>query len=137
MEILQTNNMEKKDIDLSSFLFTFGHQHKTYEGHMQHDCLEFCRVFLDDINKELNEIEKKPKYSEINYSNKVSKILCENEFHNFFEKYEKSLVIDLFYSQAMTTYECKCKHISYNFQKVLDFPLLLPNNIKNLHLKDL
>ena len=37
----------------------------------------------------------------------------------------------------MTTYECKCKHISYNFQKVLDFPLLLPNNIKNLNLKDL
>ena len=90
MEILQINNMEKKDIDLSSFLFTFGHQHKTYEGHLQHDCLEFCIVLLDDINKELNEIEKKPKYSEINYSNKVSKILCENEIHNFFEKYEKS-----------------------------------------------
>ena len=53
-EILEIFNLDYY-LNLSSFLYSFGNKHKTYEGHLQHDCQEFCRMFLDDINKELNE----------------------------------------------------------------------------------
>ena len=89
---------------MSSFLYSFSNRHKTYEGHLQHDWQEFCRIFLDDINKELNENVERLSYKELNFTNKHSKLLCEIEFHDFFEKYEKSIVTEIFYSEIMNKY---------------------------------
>ena len=40
-EILQSNHLKDYSIDMSSFLYSFSNKHKTYEGHLQHDCQEF------------------------------------------------------------------------------------------------
>ena len=134
LEILQSLNNVNKPIDVSSFLYTFISNHKTYEGNTQHDTQEFCRLLLDDFNKDLNKVNISQYYKEINFSNKNSKILCENEFHNFCEERENSLITELFYSQIMTTYVCSCNFITYSFQKILDLPILLPENINYINL---
>ena len=136
-EILQSNHLKDYSIDMSSFLYSFSNKHKTYEGHLQHDFQEFCRIFLDDINKELNENVERLSYKELNFTNKHSKLLCEKEFHDFFEKYEKSIVTEIFYSEIMNIYICSCNKETYTFQKILDIPLLLPRNINHLSIENL
>ena len=98
-EILQSNHLKDYSIDMSRFLYSFSNKHKTYEGHLQ-----FRRIFLDDINKELNENVESISFKELNFTNKHSKLLCEIEFHDFFEKYEKSIVTEIFYSEIMNKY---------------------------------
>lgn len=98
-EKVQFNHLKDYSLDMSSFLYSFSNKHKTYAGHLQHDCQEFCRIFLDDINKELNENVERLSYKELNFTNKNSKLLCEKEFHDFFEKYEKSIITELFYQR--------------------------------------
>ena len=122
---------------MSSFLYSFSNKHKTYEGHLQHDCQEFCRIFLDDINKELNDNVESISYKELNFTNKHSKLLCEKEYNDFFEKYEKSIVTEIFYSEIMNIYICSCNKETYTFQKILDIPLLLPRNINHLSIENL
>ena len=121
---------------MSSFLYSFSNRHKTYEGHLQHDWQEFCRIFLDDINKELNENVERLSYKELNFTNKHSKLLCEKEFHDFFE-YEKSIVTEIFYSEIMNIYICSCSKETYTFQKILDILFLLPRNINHISIENL
>ena len=78
-EILQSNHLKDYSIDMPRFLYSFSNKHKTYEGHLQ-----FRRIFLDDINKELNENVESISYKELNFTNKHSELLCEKEFHDFF-----------------------------------------------------
>ena len=83
-EILQSNHLKDYSIDMPRFLYSFSNKHKTCEGHLQHDFQEICRIFLDDINKELNENVESISYKELNFINKHSELLCEKEFHDFF-----------------------------------------------------
>jgi len=73
--LLKFNNLNDYSLDTFSFLYSFGNKHNTYEGYMQQDFHEFCRIYLDDINKELNENIERLSYIEINITNKISKLL--------------------------------------------------------------
>lgn len=69
-------------IDISKFLYRFGFKHSIYSGYIQHDALEFFRLFIDDISIELNENKQISEYKEINYTDETSKIQCKSEFDN-------------------------------------------------------
>ena len=71
---------------------------------------------------------------QIHYTDKNSKILCEKEFNKFWEDRENSIIIELFYSEIMTTYICKCNFITYSFQKLSDLPILITDNINVINL---
>ena len=53
------------------------------EGYIQQDAHELMTLLLEDINMELNENNNNIKYKQINYSNKKSKKICNDEFKNF------------------------------------------------------
>ena len=80
-------------------------------------------ILLEEINNDLNIIKNKPPYKEFNYKDNKSKI----ELHKEFKKFLFNL-IDLFYIQLLTKYACNCGYILYRFQKVLDIPLVFPEN---------
>ena len=111
-------------ISPSEFKDRFGFSHKLFRGYGQNDTQEFCRVLLEDMNKELNEVKHKAPYKELKTSNK-SKITCDREYDELFRSRESSIVMDSFYGQIINTFTCKCGMRSYSFQKVLDLPLLL------------
>ena len=46
------------------------------------------------------------------------------------------MIMDIFYSQIITTYICKCNYIHYSFEKILDIPLEIPKT-DNIELYDL
>ena len=49
----------------------FSRRHDIFRGFRQHDTQEFCRIFLEDINRELNEVTEKPPYKELSTLNKT------------------------------------------------------------------
>ena len=114
----------------------FSSKHYDFRGFRQHDAQEFCRIFLEDINQELNEVKVKPPYKELS-TFKKSKIECNKEFDDNFKSRENSLVIDCFYSQIINKFKCKCGFETYSFQKILDIPLLLKKEGKKFELDDL
>ena len=59
------------------------------------------------------------------------------EYHKFFSRYEKSIIIDLVYIELITIYTCICKYKSYSFQKMLDIPLLIQGDIHMTELERL
>jgi ubiquitin C-terminal hydrolase len=97
-----------------------------FRGYGQHDTQEFCRVLLEDMNRELNEVKHPAPYKELNTLNK-SKKQCDKEFDELFRSRENSLVMDVFYGQIINIFKCRCGLETYSFQKILDIPLLLYN----------
>ena len=124
-------NTEKKYIDISDFKNLLGIKHKIFEGYLQNDSQEFCRILLEDISAELNEIKNKSLYRMLSNSNKKAKKVRDEDFHINFSEREKSIITDLFYAQIVDTFTCECGFEIYSFQKILDFPLLFPENIKD------
>jgi ubiquitin C-terminal hydrolase len=114
----------------------FSSLHHEFRGYRQHDAQEFCRIFLEDINQELNEIKIKPPYKELSTTNKT-KIECDKEFDDNFKSRENSIITQCFYSQIINIFTCKCGFETYSFQKVLDFPLLLKKDCKKIELDSL
>lgn len=53
-------------------------------------------LFLEDINMELNENNNNIEYKQINYSNKKSKNICNNEIKIFFCRRQSSIINDQF-----------------------------------------
>ena len=102
----------------------FGQKHLLFAGYGQNDTQEFCRVLLEDMNNELNDVKKKKPYVELKTSGK-SKIQCDKEFDENFRGRESSIIMDSFYGQIINIFTCKCGFKDYSFQKVLDLPLLL------------
>ncbi len=129
-----------KDIDAVSphdFKDIISTKHQRFRGYSQQDCQEFCRIILEDMNQELNEIKTPEPYKELSTLNK-SKMECDKEFDETFKKRENSLIIDCFYSQIINIFKCECGFETYSFQKVLDFPLLLPKgNDSKVTIKEL
>jgi len=107
----------------------FGQKHHLFAGYGQNDTQEFCRILLEDMNNELNDVKKKKPYVELKTSGK-SKIQCDKEFDENFKGRENSIVMDSFYAQIINIFTCKCGFESYSFQKLLDIPLLLPTKGK-------
>ena len=119
---------QQKYIDIAYLKNAFAAKHPQFEGSLQNDSQEFCRILLEDISTELNEIKSKPIYRTLTNTNRKTKRVRDLEFHQNFSEREKSIITELFYAQIITTYTCECKLAIYSFQKLLDFPLLLPDN---------
>ena len=124
-------------IDISYFKYIFGKKHPIYNGYNQNDSQEFCRIFLEDLSEELNEAKNKKLYRALTNTANRTKSFRDKEFDSNFKDREKSIIIDLFYSQIITSFKCNCGNEIYSFQKLLDFPLLLPENAKYIDIKDL
>jgi ubiquitin carboxyl-terminal hydrolase 2/21 len=120
------------------FRKSFCRSHKQYSDNEQHDSLEFLRILLDDISKELNQTKVISKYKEISTEGK-SKEQQNKEYNDFYLCRENSIVVKIFYSQIMNEFICECGDISYSFEKILDIPLLFPKEIneKEINLNDL
>ena len=132
----KASNQKEDIIDPSNFKKIFSLKHKEYKGYAQLDTQEFCRILLEDINYELNEVKNPSKYKELKTDGK-SKRQCDKEFDTLFKSRENSIVIDTFYGQIINIFTCKCGHETYSFQKVLDLPLLLPDGDKPISLNKL
>ena len=117
----------QRSINPTEFKQKFGSKHSLFRGYGQNDTQEFCRILLEDMNIELNEVRHKAPYKELVTKGK-SKIECDQEFDELFRSRESSIVINSFYGQIINIFTCKCNYKSYSFQKVLDLPLLLGNN---------
>ena len=61
-----------------------------------------------------------------------SKFNLSKDFHIYFISREKSITTDYFYSQIIGTVTCKCGKLSYGFEKIMDIPLIFPNERKTL-----
>ena len=122
---------EEQSIDISNFKNLLAFNHKLFEGYLQNDSQEFCRILLEDISRELNEVKIKSIYRLLSNSDMKSKKLRDEDFHKNFTQREKSIITDIFYAQIVNIFTCKCKAEIYSFQKILDFPLLFPENINN------
>ena len=124
-------------IDISYFKYIFGKKHPIFNGYNQNDSQEFCRIFLEDLSNELNEAKNKDLYKTLTNTEGKAKNIRDQEFDFNFKEREKSIIIDLFYSQIITTFTCNCGSEIYSFQKLLDFPLLLPENVKQIDINNL
>jgi len=122
---------EEQSIDISNFKNLLALNHKLFEGYLQNDSQEFCRILLEDISRELNEVKIKTIYRMLSNSDKKSKKLRDEDFHKNFTQREKSIITEIFYAQIVNIFTCKCKAEIYSFQKILDFPLLFPEDINN------
>ena len=127
----------KRFIDISYFKYVFGKKHPIFNGYNQNDSQEFCRIFLEDLSNELNEAKNKDLYKTLTNTEGKAKNIRDQEFDFNFKEREKSIIIDLFYSQIITTFTCNCGSEIYSFQKLLDFPLLLPENVKQIDINNL
>ena len=125
-------------IDISFFKQIFIKEHPKFNNSVENDSQEFCRVFLEDLNKELNEAEKKNFYSTASFKGYRKKIDEDKEYDLNFKLREKSIVVDLFYSQIISIYKCRnCGHEIYSFKKSLDFSLFLPEDYEKWDITDL
>ena len=116
-----------KSYSPNDFRNTFCSKHIQYSNYGQHDTVELLRTLLDDISKELNTNEIISKYKELKTENK-SKVEQNNEYHEWYLTRENSIIINIFYAQIINIFTCECGYESYSFEKILDIPLLLPNN---------
>ena len=121
---------EEQSIDISNFKNLLALNHKLFEGYLQNDSQEFCRILLEDLSRELSEVKIKSIYRLLSNSDKKSKKMRDQDFHKNFTQREKSIITDIFYAQIVNIFTCECKAEIYSFQKILDFPLLFPEIIK-------
>lgn len=120
----------KQSIEPENIIKILGKKHPELRkiiGISQFDTQELCRIILEDISNELNEVKFKGIYKELNTDGK-SKLDCCKEYENFSISRENSIVIDTFYGQIINIFTCHCKYENYSFQKMIDFPLLLPED---------
>ena len=59
------------------------------------------------------------------------------EYNKYFLERENSIITDLFYTQIINIFNCKCGYESYSFQKLLDIPLLVPTETREINLYNL
>ena len=136
-ELISQILKSKKFVSPIDFKNLFSKKHFQFKGNEQYDTQEFCRVFLEDINLELNKIKKKPNYKELETKNK-SKNEIDKEYFNLCKLREDSLITETFYGQIINIFTCICGKKTFSFQKILDLPLLIPKSkSKNIKLKDL
>ena len=93
---MNNNSREKVNtIDISNFIYLFKLKHPML-GNLQNDSQEFCRILLEDLSKELNEVKEKISYKKLVYNINSSKKDQNNTFHNNFWK-EKNQSYQIFF----------------------------------------
>ena len=85
-ELVEQFNLNKNSLSPKKFFETFCKRHKNFSGKKQNDTQEFCRIFLEDINLELNNIKTKTPYIELETTNKSKKKGKETVLNVFFFK---------------------------------------------------
>ena len=130
------SNQRETAIAPNNFKKIFSSKHNEYKGYAQLDTQEFCRILLEDMNYELNNVKFPSKYKELSTEGK-SKKECDKEFDALFRSRENSIIVDTFYGQIINIFTCICGYETYSFQKVLDLPLLLPERESLISLNSL
>ena len=102
----------------------------------QHDAIEFIRTLLDNLSQETRRNKNISKYEELKLDDKTKEEQS-FEYNKYFLTRENSIITDLFYTQMINIFTCKCGYESYSFQKLLDIPLLIPNETREINLYDL
>ncbi len=133
-ELLQNQICETKSSNPRHLKDAFSDNHPEYGSYRQHDTQEFCRLFLEDLSKELNKVEKTPPYIELKDKGKTKCEICQ-EYNTLFKRREDSIVVDTFYIQIVNIFKCTCNYESYSFENYLDLPLLVIENGKDQDLK--
>jgi ubiquitin C-terminal hydrolase len=109
------------------------------DNNNEHDCQEFCRYFIQDINTDLNRVteENKPKNNNENYEGEPNKRF---EYELFIKENlskENSIITDLFFGYLSFEFTCmNCGGKEFSFSQFLDLPLQFESN-KNIHLNTL
>ena len=123
-------NIKSNNISVSpkTLLDLFTTKHLMYKN-SQEDCVEFIRVFLNDLSIENNINNSNKSYKELSYEGK-NKFEASKEFHNNYIRRENSAVIKNFYFQMMNIYVCSCGYETFSFDKYLDLPYSHQNKKK-------
>mmetsp|Transcript_16574 Transcript_16574/g.28206 ORF Transcript_16574/g.28206 Transcript_16574/m.28206 type:complete len:176 (+) Transcript_16574:957-1484(+) len=101
---------------------------KQFSGYGQQDAQEFLRFLLDGMHNELNRVESKPKYQEINCEKKTPDEQSEI-WANYFHERDNSIITDLFEGQLCGNIQCrKCGHQSLSFDSFMDLSVSIPRN---------
>lgn len=99
---------------------------RQFSGYGQQDAQEFLRFLLDGMHNELNRIEQKPKYREI----ECEKLPIEEQsaqWSQYFAARDSSIITDLFEGQLCSKIECqKCHYKSYTFDNFMDLSVQIP-----------
>ncbi len=118
------NKSDKSSISPTHLKNEFGRKYTKFCGYSQQDSQEFVRVFIEEIGKEMNRVEKIPKYKELETKGR-NKGQQNDDYHALFISRENSLVLETFYGQTCNTFKCECGFESFSFEKFLDLPLLI------------
>ena len=102
----------------------------------QQDVIEFMRILLEDLNKENNIIKNIPPHELIDNDFKDKKEVY-NDFKNYLFSRENSFISNKFYILLINTFICSCGYKSYNVDNILDIPLILPTDEKEINLINL
>ena len=137
ISMLDKMKTNERFIDISNFKEVFGKKHQIFNDYSQNDSQEFCRIFLEDLSMELNEAKNKNVYRALTNTEGKSKLFRDREFDFNFKDRECSIITELFFSQIINTFRCKCGAEIYSFQKLLDFPLLIPANVEKINIHEL
>ena len=129
-EINDMINRKEKKINIIKFILFIRNTYSLYIDVMQNDSQEFLRIILEEFNKELNRNNNKTPYKMI-FADDNSKLSLQKEFNKLFLEREDSIIIDIFYIEIINLFKCECNHITYSFEKKLDLPQLIPNNLVN------
>ena len=135
---IDKNEIDKYLIKVYSpvdFINEFLKLHPTFNNQQQ-DATEFIQFFLDDLSKETNRNKIIPKYKELEFKDKTKHNQCK-EYDQYFLSMENSIITDLFYTQIINIFTCHCGNENYSFQKLIDIPLLIPSDKKEIDLYSL
>ena len=77
-----------------------------------HDSIEFIRIFLDDISRDTNKSTSNYKELELTEENKYE---LSFKFHNYYLSRENSIITDIYYTQMINIFTCKCGKETYSF----------------------
>ena len=91
---------------------------------------------LDDLSKETNRNKIIPKYKELEFKDKTKHNQCK-EYDQYFLSRENSIITDLFYTQIINIFTCHCGNENYSFQNLIDIPLLIQSDKKEIDLYSL
>ena len=123
-------NPSEKYIDISYFIQAFIKNHPF----INKDAQMFYRLFLEDLNNELNDVNI---YNNLIIPEGNAKIIADFQFDFNFKNKNNSIITDIFYSQIIKIFICQCGSEIYTFQKILDLPLLIPENINKIDIYEL
>ena len=125
-----SSSTETKSISPSQLTQYFQNKHKEYSHGTEQDSQEFCRVFLADLSEELNKVNKRSKYIELDFDN-LTKDKAYKKYVDYCKSTEDSIILDIFYGHIINILRCQCGYQSYSFENIMDIPLLFTNHDNN------